>query len=114
MSDDRNLCDFVRHYLMRVLLETGIEQGQAEQLAVGLERELMEEFGGDRPYIPSYRNLTKQQRDREIVRAWKSNPDRNLIAGRYGVHRTTVDRAINRHLSMISHDSGFGRAEWNL
>ena len=90
--------DFVRYILVRVseLAAERLELSDAFADVLNLaEREVKQEYGGERIYITRTSDeevMQSASRNNAIRRAWKTGEPTSLIAERHGLHPRTVRR----------------------
>jgi Mor family transcriptional regulator len=106
-----DLQEYLVNCMTTAMQSAGIDQSLAKTIAEQVEGEIRMHFGGERHYVKA---PSKRDRNRMILRDWRAGVDRNAIAEKLGVHRSTIDRVISDHLLRQHVCSDFGSPEWNL
>lgn len=88
--------DIIRDILERIAkaVEGG---GFTDQIAEQIERQIRQDWGGDRPYIPKTGETSQTEMSRRnaaILRDWQAGERAPAIARKYGISRARVWQII--------------------
>lgn len=87
--------DIVRDILQRVIDASAREGGFGESLAHQIERQVRQEWGGSKPYIPHDHESRRIVRDEKILSEWADGQhDTKQLATRFGLSERQVRRIV--------------------
>ncbi len=81
---------------MKINMEDVCENIQILYDIVGMENflEISKMYGGTNIYIPTYKSVIRNNRNREIIRKYNGK-NINILANEYGISSTQIKKIIN-------------------